>query len=59
MGIGDYDGVGMTVPPRRMGFDIPVGMQTRRVKRNFGSEIQRTTKKLVFRQYFAKLAPPV
>ena len=59
MGIGNYDGVGMTVPPRRMGLSIRVGMQSRNVKRNFGGEIQRSTKKLIFRQYFAKLAPPV
>jgi hypothetical protein len=30
----------MTVPPRRVGFDIRVRMQTRHVKRNFWSEIQ-------------------
>jgi hypothetical protein len=60
VGIGNYDGVGVTVPPRRVGFDIRVGMQTHHVKRNFGCEIQRTTtKKLIFRQYFAKLAASV
>jgi hypothetical protein len=59
VGIGNYDGVGMTVPPRRVGFDIRVGMQTRHVKRNFGREIQRNTEKLIFRQYFAKLASSV
>jgi hypothetical protein len=42
VGIEDYDGAGMTVPPRRVGFDIRVGMQTRHVKRNFWSEIQMT-----------------
>jgi hypothetical protein len=56
VGIGNYDGVGMTVPPRRVGFDIRAEMQTRHVKR---SEIQRNTKKLIFRQYFAKLASSI
>jgi hypothetical protein len=40
VGIGIYDGVGMTVPPRRVGFFIRAGMQTRHVKRNSWSEIQ-------------------
>jgi hypothetical protein len=36
IGVGTSDGFGMTVPPRRVGFFIRVGMQTRHVK----SEIQ-------------------